>query len=68
MKFTSTRYPQLLVHDLNVSFVDGEVEVTNKDTIDALRKLPPDLGVRATGGRPPTAPNGTGKTGGADTS
>jgi hypothetical protein len=55
MKFTSTRHPQLVVHDLGVTFVDGEVEVTDKETIDALRALPQDLGVRAAGGRPPAA-------------
>ncbi|MEV4312998.1 hypothetical protein [Actinocrispum sp. NPDC049592] len=52
MKFTSTRYPQLVVHDLEVTFVDGEAEVTDKATIEALRGLPPDVGVRAAGGRP----------------
>ncbi|GAB3873788.1 hypothetical protein GCM10029964_014640 [Kibdelosporangium lantanae] len=53
MKFTSTRYPQLVVHDLDVTFVDGEAEVTDKATIEALRGLPTDMGVRAAGGRPP---------------
>ncbi|MBP2320485.1 hypothetical protein JOF56_000870 [Kibdelosporangium banguiense] len=52
MKFTSTRYPQLVVHDLDVTFVDGEAEVTAKPTIDALKALPSDMGVRAAGGRP----------------
>lgn len=52
MKFTSTRHPQLIVHDLDVVFVDGEAEVTDKATIEALRGLPAELGVRAVGGRP----------------
>jgi hypothetical protein len=52
MKFTSSRYPQLVVHDLDVTFVDGEVEVAAKPTIDALKALPSELGVRAAGGRP----------------
>lgn len=52
MKFTSTIYPQLVVHDLAVTFVDGEAEVSDKDTIEALRDLPADMGVRASGGRP----------------
>lgn len=55
MKFTSTIYPQLVVHDLDVTFVDGEAEVVDKDTIDALRGLPTEVGVRASGGRPPKA-------------
>jgi hypothetical protein len=53
MKFTSTRYPQLTVHDLGVTFVDGEAEVTDKATADALKLLHPEIGVRAAGGRPP---------------
>lgn len=53
MKFTSSVYPELVVHDLGVTFTDGEADVTDKPTIDALRTLPADLGVRATGGRPP---------------
>jgi hypothetical protein len=52
VKFTSTRYPQLVVHDLGVTFVDGEAEVTDKTVIDALRDLPAEIGVRAVGGRP----------------
>jgi hypothetical protein len=57
VKFTSTRHPHLIVHDLAVTFVDGETEVTDKATIEALRALPTELGVRAVGGRP----SGTGK-------
>ncbi|ACU37164.1 hypothetical protein [Actinosynnema mirum] len=53
MKFTSTRYKQLLIHDLGVTFVDGEAEVIDKTTAEALRGLPSELGVRAAGGRPP---------------
>jgi hypothetical protein len=56
MKFTSTRYPQLVVNDLGVAFVDGEVDVTDKATADALKSLPAELGVRAAGGRPPREP------------
>ena len=56
MKFTSSKHPQLVVHDLNVVFVDGEAEVTDKTTIEALRGLPAELGVRAVGGRPSTSP------------
>lgn len=52
MKFTSTKYPELVVHDLGVTFVDGEVDVSDKATADALRQLPTELGVRAAGGRP----------------
>jgi hypothetical protein len=53
MKFLSTRYPQLVVHDLGVTFTDGETEVNDKATVDALKALPAELGVRAAGGRPP---------------
>jgi hypothetical protein len=52
LKFISSTYPQLVVHDLGVTFVDGEAEVTDKNTIEALRGLPTDVGVRAVGGRP----------------
>jgi hypothetical protein len=54
VKFTSSKHPQLVVHDLNVVFVDGEAEVTDKASIEALRGLPSELGVRAVGGRPTT--------------
>ncbi|MEV6448455.1 hypothetical protein [Amycolatopsis sp. NPDC051716] len=57
MKFTSTKYPELVVHDLCVTFVDGEAEVTDKATSDALKALPPEIGVRAAGGRPPKTPD-----------
>ncbi|MFD8494260.1 hypothetical protein [Amycolatopsis sp. NPDC059657] len=53
MKFLSTRYPQLTVHDLGVTFVDGEADVVDKATVDVLKQLPAELGVRAAGGRPP---------------
>jgi hypothetical protein len=53
VKFTSSRYKELVIHDLGVTFAHGEAEVTDKDTIEALRGLPADLGVRAAGGRPP---------------
>ena len=56
MKFTSSHYKQLVIHDLGVKFTDGEVEVTDKTVIEALRGLPADLGVRAAGGRPPKEP------------
>ncbi|TQM83235.1 hypothetical protein FHX81_5653 [Saccharothrix saharensis] len=56
MKFTSTRYKQLVIHDLGVTFTDGEAEVTDKAVIEALRGLPAELGVRAAGGRPPKDP------------
>jgi len=52
VKFTSSKHPELIVHDLGVVFVDGEAEVTDKATIEALRGLPSGLGVRAVGGRP----------------
>lgn len=52
MKFTSETYPELVVHDLGVTFHDGTAEVTDKDTIEALRGLPTELGVRSVGGRP----------------
>ncbi len=52
MKFTSSVYAELVVHDLGVVFLDGEADVSDKPTIDALRALPADLGVRAAGGRP----------------
>ncbi|MFT7836925.1 hypothetical protein Q5530_12315 [Saccharothrix sp. BKS2] len=52
MKFASSRYKQLVIHDLGVIFTDGEAEVTDKTTIEALRTLPAELGVRAIGGRP----------------
>jgi hypothetical protein len=50
MKFTSTKYPKVVVHDLGVTFVDGEAEVTDKATADALKALPPEFGLRAAGG------------------
>lgn len=56
MKFISSTYPQLVVHDLGVTFVDGETEVIDKATIDALRDLTAEFKVRATGGRPPKSP------------
>ncbi|MEU4442880.1 hypothetical protein AB0K14_28040 [Actinosynnema sp. NPDC050801] len=52
MKFVSTHYRQLVVHDLGVRFVDGEAEVTDKATIETLRALA-ELGVRPVGGHPP---------------
>lgn len=55
MKVTSTIYPQLVVHDLDITFVDGEAETSDKATIDALRGLPPEMGVRMASGRPPKA-------------
>lgn len=61
MRFTSTRYKELVIHDLGVTFTDGEAEVTDKSTIDALRGLPAELGVRATGGRPPKDLDTTGR-------
>ncbi|MCP2248182.1 hypothetical protein [Lentzea aerocolonigenes] len=54
MRFTSSIYKELVVHDLGVTFVDGEAEVPDKATADALRGLPAEFGVRAVGGRPPT--------------
>jgi hypothetical protein len=57
VKFTCKEHPQLVVHDLGVTFVDGEAEVTDKVTIDALRGLPSELGVRSAGGRPPKEPS-----------
>jgi hypothetical protein len=59
VKFTCSEHPQLVVHDLGVTFVDGEAEVTDKATIEALRGLPSELGVRAAGGRPPREPDKT---------
>ena len=56
MRFTSSVYKELVVHDLGVTFVDGEAEVADKATADALRGLPADLGVRAVGGRPAKEP------------
>ncbi|MCP3800326.1 hypothetical protein NLX83_13765 [Allokutzneria sp. A3M-2-11 16] len=53
MKFISTKYPNLVVHDLGVTFDNGEAEVADKTTVEALRKLPAELEVRAVGGRPP---------------
>lgn len=35
----STRYPQLLVADLGVRFVDGVAEVKDKKTLDALAAI-----------------------------
>lgn len=35
----STRYPQLVVFDLGVKFVDGVAEVTDKKTLDALADI-----------------------------
>ncbi|GHH59671.1 hypothetical protein [Lentzea cavernae] len=56
MKFTSSVYKELVVHDLDVTFHDGEAEITDKATADALRGLPAELGVRAVGGRPTKEP------------
>ncbi|WP_026424676.1 hypothetical protein [Actinokineospora inagensis] len=53
MKFTSSYYPELIIADLGVTFRGGEAEVTDKAVIDTMRALPADLGVRASGGRPP---------------
>lgn len=53
MKFASTRHPELVVHDLGVRFINGEAEITDRTTIEALRGLAADLGVRSVGGRPP---------------
>lgn len=52
MKFTNSVYKELVVHDLGVTFVDGEAEVSDKASADALRGLAAELGVRAAGGRP----------------
>ena len=35
----STRFPQLIVFDLGVRFVDGVAEVTDKKTLDALAAI-----------------------------
>ncbi|WP_434445318.1 hypothetical protein [Lentzea sp. E54] len=35
-----------------MTFAESEAEATDKDTIDALRGLPTELGLRAAGGRP----------------
>jgi hypothetical protein len=48
VKFLSQHYPGLIVHDLGVTFVDGEAEVDAK-TAAALRTLPAELGVREVG-------------------
>jgi hypothetical protein len=56
VRFTSSVYKELVVHDLGVTFVDGEAEVSDKVTADALRALPAELGVRAVGGRPAKDP------------
>lgn len=45
MRFVSERYPQLIVHDLRVRFVDGVADVDDPATIEALTDLA-DLGVR----------------------
>lgn len=50
MKFTSTVYKELVLHDFGVTFIDGDAEV--RDKANAPRALPADLGVRAVGGRP----------------
>jgi hypothetical protein len=63
VKFTSTRYKQLVIHDLGVTFVDGGAEVTDKTTIEALRGLPAELGVHAIGGRPANPANKSGNPG-----
>lgn len=34
-------------------FIDGETGVVHKTTVEELRGLPAELGVRAAGGRPP---------------
>lgn len=49
-KFVSEKYPQLVINDLGVRFVDGHAEVS-----DAKAKKLKDAnipGVRAVGGRP----------------
>lgn len=52
MRFTSSVYKELVVHDLGVTFRDRQAEVRYKATADALRALPAELGARAVGGRP----------------
>jgi hypothetical protein len=52
--FTGTRYPQRVVHDRSVTCVDGEVAVSDSNAIEVLRKLPPEVGVRASAGPPPS--------------
>ncbi|MFE0021912.1 hypothetical protein [Amycolatopsis sp. NPDC059021] len=44
MRFTCEQHPGLIVHDVNVTFVDGEAEVDAR-TAAELRKLPAELGV-----------------------
>lgn len=44
---------QRVVHDLDVTLVDSEAEVTDKAVIDASRGLSAEPGVRTSGGRPP---------------
>jgi hypothetical protein len=48
VKFTCEQHPGLIVHDLGVTFVDGEAEVDAK-TAAALRTLPAELGVQELG-------------------
>ncbi|GGN29027.1 hypothetical protein GCM10011609_85770 [Lentzea pudingi] len=52
MRFTSSVYKELVVHDLGVTFRDGEAEVSDKATVEALRALPAELGVRTASARP----------------
>jgi hypothetical protein len=54
VRFTSTVYKELVVHDFGVMFLDGEAEVSDKATA-ALRGLPAELGIRPVGGRPPAS-------------
>lgn len=49
MKFVCETHPELWIHDIDVKFEDGEVDVTDQKTIASLRKLPAELGVREAG-------------------
>lgn len=49
MKFVCQTYNELWIHDLDGTFRDGQVDVTDTKTIAALRKLPAELGVREAG-------------------
>ncbi len=58
MRFTSTVYKQLVVHELDVIFVNGEAEVTDDATAGALRELPADHSVCGRHGpHPPGEPS-----------
>ena len=62
MRFVNELHPELVIADLGVRFTNGQVEVDAK-TAAALRKLPPELGVKPVDGPPAPVTKGTAASG-----